>query len=259
MDSPIHSSPLQKPIPNPPPENIPSDPPEKTTVNTPSPPNRSHRELQLALSPSPISNLSHREEQVALSPIAIVNRSNREETPAVTKMEGLDRRFKVGSAIHRRSKREAIVGKVALGFRVCGLLFCLVSFSVMAADKNRGWAGDSFYIYKAYRYCISATVIGFVYSGFQAYGMAHHFITGEHLIPIPIRYYFDFSMDQILSYLLISASSSAATRTEEWVSNWGEDEFTKMAIASVGMSFLAFISFALSSLVSGYHLCNLNF
>ncbi|KAJ9568254.1 hypothetical protein OSB04_004220 [Centaurea solstitialis] len=59
---------------------------------------------------------------------------------------------------------------------------------------------------------------------------------------------------QILAYLLISSSSSAATRVDDWVSNWGKDEFTKMASASVVMSFFAFISFALSSLLSGYNL-----
>ncbi|CAN1154543.1 CASP-like protein 4A3 [Linum perenne] len=60
----------------------------------------------------------------------------------------------------------------------------------------------------------------------------------------------------ILAYLLISASSSAATRVDDWQSNWGKDEFTVMATASVAMSFLAFVSFAVSSIISGYNLCN---
>lgn len=59
---------------------------------------------------------------------------------------------------------------------------------------------------------------------------------------------------QVLAYLLISASSSAATRVDDWQSNWGKDEFTEMATASVSMAFLAFIAFALSSLISGYDL-----
>ena len=60
---------------------------------------------------------------------------------------------------------------------------------------------------------------------------------------------------QVLAYLLISASSSAATRVDDWQSNWGKDEFTEMATASVSMAFLAFVAFALSSLISGYNLC----
>lgn len=59
---------------------------------------------------------------------------------------------------------------------------------------------------------------------------------------------------QMLAYLLISASSAAATRVDDWQSNWGKDEFTKMASASIAMSFLAFIAFAISSIISSYNL-----
>ena len=63
---------------------------------------------------------------------------------------------------------------------------------------------------------------------------------------------------QVLAYLLISASSSAATRVDDWQSNWGKDEFTERATAAVSMAFLAFIAFALSSLISGYNLFTLD-
>ncbi|EXC20277.1 Protein farnesyltransferase subunit beta [Morus notabilis] len=59
----------------------------------------------------------------------------------------------------------------------------------------------------------------------------------------------------ILSYLLMSASSSAATRVDDWQSNWGKDKFPDMARASVGLSFAAFVALAWSSIVSGYILC----
>ncbi|XP_058091661.1 CASP-like protein 4A3 [Magnolia sinica] len=220
--------------------------------------------LRLAENRSPekttpaIENHPPDRDDLALSPVVAVNRSSRDEMGAVTKTEvgGLDRRSRVVSSIVRRSKKEAMVRRAELGFRVLGLLFCLVSFSVMAADKTQGWAGDSFERYKEYRYCISVTIIGFVYAGFQAFAQSHHLITGKHLIRHPMHCYFDFSMDQILAYLLMSASSSAATRTDDWVLNWGEDEFTKMASASIGMSFLAFVAFAFSALISGYKLCN---
>lgn len=42
--------------------------------------------------------------------------------------------------------------KVALGFRVCEFVLCLISFSVMASDKTEGWSGDSFDRYKEYRF-----------------------------------------------------------------------------------------------------------
>ncbi|KAF5933271.1 hypothetical protein HYC85_029442 [Camellia sinensis] len=62
--------------------------------------------------------------------------------------------------------------------------------------------------------------------------------------------------DEILAYLMISASSSAATRVDDWVSNWGKDQFSNIATASIGMSFLAFAAFAISSLISGYNFCH---
>ncbi|KAJ8631103.1 hypothetical protein MRB53_024426 [Persea americana] len=207
----------------------------------------------------PMAWIMRSEQDEAPRPQAVaMNLSKQEETAAVTRVENA--RPCVAPSSMRRSRREEMVQKAALGFRVLGLVFCLISFSVMAADKTQGWAGDSYERYKEYRYCISVTIIGFVYSGFQAYALTHHLLTvGKHVIPHPIRYYFDFSLDQILAYLLMSSSSSAATRTDNWVSNWGEDEFTKMATASIGMSFLAFIAFAFSALISGYNLCTQNY
>ncbi|KAK9119695.1 hypothetical protein Scep_017788 [Stephania cephalantha] len=55
------------------------------------------------------------------------------------------------SAILWRQRREAMVKRAALGFRVCEIVLCLISFSVMAADKTRGWAGDSFDRYQEYK------------------------------------------------------------------------------------------------------------
>ncbi|KAK8981404.1 hypothetical protein V6N11_027826 [Hibiscus sabdariffa] len=159
-----------------------------------------------------------------------VNRAVREEGPGATT------RTKVGggvAAVLRRSKIHHKVIMAALGFRLCEIIVCLISFSVMAADKTQGWSGDSYDRYKEYRYCLSVNVIGFVYAGFQAYDVAHYLI---------------------LAYLLISASSAAASRVDDWQSNWGKDEFTEMATASIAMAFLAFVAFAFSSLISGYEL-----
>ncbi|TKY55195.1 CASP protein 4A3 [Spatholobus suberectus] len=160
-------------------------------------------------------------------------------------------------------KGEVMAKKVALGFRLSEVVLCLISFSVMAADKTRGWSGDSFDRYKEYRYCLSVNVIAFVYAVFQAGDLAYQIVTGRRIINHHLRYHFDFFMDQasqrglVLAYLLISAASSAATRVDDWQSNWGKDEFTEMASASVALAFLAFIAFAISSLISGYNLCTL--
>ncbi|KAG4390746.1 hypothetical protein GLYMA_05G037100v4 [Glycine max] len=154
-------------------------------------------------------------------------------------------------------KREVMAKKVAFCFRLSEVVLCLISFSVMAADKTRGWSGDSFDRYKEYRYCLSVNVIAFVYAAFQAGDLAYQVVTGRRIINHHLRYHFDFFMDQVLAYLLISAASSAATRVDDWQSNWGKDEFTEMASASIALAFLAFVAFAISSLFSGYNLCTL--
>lgn len=196
----------------------------------------------------------------------IVNKATREEAPtSVAKVGpvaggsgvedgGRGRRSDFRSSTGRRPRKEEVLKSAALGFRVIEFVLCLISFSVMAADKTQGWSGDSFDRYKEYRYCLSVNVIAFAYSLFQAYDLAYHLVSGKHVIRHHLCRHFTFFIDQVLAYLLISASSSAATRVDDWQSNWGKDEFTEMASASVGMAFLAFVAFAISSLISGYNL-----
>ncbi|KAE8723980.1 CASP-like protein 4A3 [Hibiscus syriacus] len=174
-----------------------------------------------------------------------VNRAVREEGPGMTTKTKLNgeagegRGARAVATVLRRSKVKETLKMAALGFRLSEIVLCLISFSVMAADKTSGWSGDSFDRYKEYRYCLSVTVIGFAYAGFQAYALAYYLVFQKH----------------ILAYLLLSASSAAATRVDEWQTSWGKDEFTEMASASVSMAFLGFIAFAFSALLSGYQLC----
>ncbi|XP_038994361.1 CASP-like protein 4A2 [Hibiscus syriacus] len=185
-----------------------------------------------------------------------VNRAMREEGPGATTRTKVSGGAGGGSvaAVLRRSKVHHRVIMAALGFRLSEIVLCLISFSVMAADKTQGWSGDSYDRYKEYRYSLSVNVIGFVHAGFQAYDVAHYLMTETHVIHHHLFLPFSFFMDQTLAYLLISASSAAATRVDDWQSNWGKDEFTEMASASIAMAFLAFAAFAFSSLISGYEL-----
>ncbi|KAL8550750.1 hypothetical protein ACS0TY_000001 [Phlomoides rotata] len=121
---------------------------------------------------------------------------------------GGERRSRAAVAnILQKSERSAAARKVAL----------VVRFSVMAADKTRGWSGDSYDRYTEYRYCLAVNIVGFVYSGFQAVDLAYNLGTEKHVISHHLRYHFDFSMDQILAYLLMSASSSVATKVTDWM------------------------------------------
>ncbi|XP_047335335.1 CASP-like protein 4A3 [Impatiens glandulifera] len=157
-------------------------------------------------------------------------------------------------SILKSVERNRMIKRIALGFRAWGSICCLISFSVMAANRKRGWALDSFEKYKEFRYCITMNIVGFVYSSFQMLSLSYHLATGKYVSLNHLRYYIDFLMDQILAYLLISASSSAVTRVDDWESNWGKDKFPTMASASVGMSYLGFVAMAVSSLISGYTL-----
>ncbi|XVE54950.1 hypothetical protein DITRI_Ditri03aG0122500 [Diplodiscus trichospermus] len=131
-----------------------------------------------------------------------VNRAVREEGPGVTtrtKVSGGGRgggRESAVAAVLSRSKMRETVLMAALGFRLSEIVLCLISFSVMAADKTQGWSGDSYDRYKEYRYCLSVNVIGFVYAGFQAYDLAYYLITEKHVIYHYLRQPFDFFMDQ---------------------------------------------------------------
>lgn len=51
-----------------------------------------------------------------------------------------------------RSKKESKLNKALLGLRIAASVLCLASFSVLAADREKGWALDSFYVYKEFRY-----------------------------------------------------------------------------------------------------------
>ncbi|XP_050225709.1 CASP-like protein 4A3 [Mercurialis annua] len=247
-DSPPFVSPMNSPQKSPPPVNnsmaiIAVD---KFTQCTPQP------------SPKPPEHANGKSKAQAPPPVT-VNRAVKEEGPTVMGKYKADGRSTVGvvqKPAGRSSRGEEKMKVGELGFRISEIVLCLISFSVMAADKTQGWSGDSYDRYREYRYCLSVNVIGFVYSGFQAYDLSYHLVTGKHVIRHHLRRHFTFFMDQILAYLLISASSSAATRVDDWQSNWGKDEFTEMATASVAMALLAFIAFAVSSLISGYNLYN---
>ncbi|CAH2080020.1 unnamed protein product [Thlaspi arvense] len=157
----------------------------------------------------------------------------------------------------RESKWASFVRKALLGFRVSAFVSCLVSFSVMVADRDKGWARDSFYKYKEFRFCLAANVIGFVYSAFMICDLLYLLSTSIRRSRHNLRHFLEFALDQMIAYLLASASTSASIRVDDWLSNWGVDKFPDLARASVSLSFVSFVSFAFCSLASGYSLCSL--
>ncbi|KAL6615741.1 hypothetical protein ACP70R_038011 [Stipagrostis hirtigluma subsp. patula] len=165
------------------------------------------------------------------------------------------KRWLLGGGVPEKVRR-AELRRAELGFRVSAAVFCLVSLSVMAADTTPGWSGDSFRRYNEYRYTLAASVIAFTYSGFQLVAEVYYLVTGRHIIRAPWRSYFNLAMDQMLAYLLLSASSAALSRNDVWMSRFGGDQFTKLVNASASMAFLAFISLGLSAIISAYCVFN---
>ncbi|XP_066321165.1 CASP-like protein 4A1 [Miscanthus floridulus] len=153
-----------------------------------------------------------------------------------------------------RKRRAAAMQRTALLARGAAAALCLAALAVLAADTRKGWARDSYSNYTQFRYSEAVNVIGFLYSVFQFVALAEFMRRNKQLIPHPKRDLFDFTMDQVLAYLLISSSSSATARVSDLIDNWGSDPFPSMANGSITISFLAFAVFAICSLISAYNL-----
>ncbi|KAJ1416488.1 Casparian strip membrane protein domain [Sesbania bispinosa] len=194
--------------------------------------------------------------------------SNSESLAQVMKLEELS-----------EEKKEMMWWWSLLGVRIAALLFCLTAFAVLAANKQKvvveeefNWLGwdstdnskreeQSYSFrwddYEQFTYCVAVNVIGFVYSALQIGDLVKFLITKKHTVNPKLRGYFNFAIDQALTYLLLSASSAAATTIRVYKSGWvigGGHTFIEMANASVALSFLAFVAFALASLASGFTL-----
>ncbi|CAL9109736.1 unnamed protein product [Musa acuminata var. zebrina] len=212
--------------------------------------------------PPPPHNTPERPEspEPAVTALAVAGRLSLDELAVMVSVvdggEGggrVSRKAENGLGAVPWSLRRRAVMRAALGLRVSAALLCLVSFSVMVADNTEGWAGDSFGRYSEYRCLVSVTAIAFGYSAFHIYAKVHHVILKKYIIRSPINYYFDLTMDHILAYLLIAASSVAASRNDLWMSRFGSDEFMDMANVSIAISFLAFVVLALSALISAHN------
>lgn len=71
-------------------------------------------------------------------------------TPPLTMVEPVIG-VRSSSAMSRGFRTGGKLRVVNIGFRLIEVVLCLISFSVMAADKTQGWSGDSYDRYKEYR------------------------------------------------------------------------------------------------------------
>ncbi|GER26644.1 CASP-like protein ARALYDRAFT_321547 [Striga asiatica] len=153
--------------------------------------------------------------------------------------------------IVRRWNREDRLKRSSLALRCVGLVFSLLAFIIMATNKHGDWR--EFDKYEEYRYVVAIAVLSSLYTGFQAFGQVYGVSTGREVIPRQYVGKIDFFGDQIVSYLLISAASSAVPLTNR-MREGADNIFTDASASAISMEFLAFLSLGLSALISGYKL-----
>ncbi|KAJ7517763.1 hypothetical protein O6H91_21G039300 [Diphasiastrum complanatum] len=134
--------------------------------------------------------------------------------------------------------------------RVAAILYSFIAFVVMAAAPQIDLKSSN---YEAFNYVLAMNIITFVYSILQVAHWAYKFKYDETVLPKLVEVFITFACDQVLAYLLMSASSSGATSALlSKNACTGKEKFCVQIKASVSMSFLAFFSIAASSLLSGY-------
>jgi hypothetical protein len=103
---------------------------------------------------------------------------------------------------------------------------------------------------KTCRYAVGVNIVVCIYSIAQAFGEIRRLVSPRFLFRSTSSYYFSLFLDQVLAYLLMSASSAAASRNDLWMSSFGKDPFNKKINSAVWFSFIAFIGLATNSLIS---------
>ncbi|KAK7260035.1 hypothetical protein RIF29_25750 [Crotalaria pallida] len=155
------------------------------------------------------------------------------------------------TAILRRWKREDLVKRGSLGLRAIALLFSLISF-ILVASNNHG-DGKEFDEYEEYRYLLAVAILSSLYTGGQVFRQVQELSKGKNMLQARTADLIDFFGDQIVAYLLISSASSAIPITNR-MREGADNIFTDTSSAAISLAFFAFLSLALSALISGYKL-----
>ncbi|XP_065021066.1 CASP-like protein 4B4 [Musa acuminata AAA Group] len=150
-----------------------------------------------------------------------------------------------------RWRREDLLERSILVLRALVLFFSLLAAVIVASNKHGDWR--DFDLYQEYRYLLGISLLAFLYSMGQLWRQARRFSTGKDLVPRNYSGIVDFAGDQVTAYLLISALSAAIPLTNR-MREGSDNIFTDSSCASISMAFFAFVSSALSALISGFKL-----
>jgi hypothetical protein len=149
---------------------------------------------------------------------------------------------------------------VPLVLRIVTAVFTLIAFAVIASDSVTYFTDGGFGVVDVvhitfsnlfyFSYLLTVNVITFVYALvtiiLALLLLSERFVSNTVFIAI-------FALDLILSYLLMSASTSAATGVR--VANsfvYVPDSFLSKAYASIAFSYLAFFALGVATLFSGF-------
>ncbi|XP_035545491.1 CASP-like protein 4B1 [Juglans regia] len=179
--------------------------------------------------------------------------ANPVDTPDVVDVENLHKvtKSEVSDKIVRRWKREDLIKKGSLATSVMAFLFSLLAFIIMASDKHGDW--KQFDKWPEYRYVLAVAILSTLYAGGQTLRQVHELRTRKTLLQQRTSAFLNFFGDQIMAYLLISAASAAIPQTNR-LFQYLDSAFTEAAAAAISMAFLAFLSLAVSTMISGYKL-----
>ncbi|KAG2599396.1 CASP-like protein 4U1 [Panicum virgatum] len=158
-----------------------------------------------------------------------------------------------GGAVPPDVAAVAAVGErreLSVTLRLATAVLSLAAFSVIASARTSGWAGDSYARHQQYRYAVAVNVIVCAYSIAQSFVEIRRLIAPRFIFRSMSSYYCSLFLDQVLAYLLMSASSAAASRNDLWVSRFGTDAFNRKISSALWLSFIAFLMLALNALIS---------
>ncbi|CAL4992931.1 unnamed protein product [Urochloa decumbens] len=137
---------------------------------------------------------------------------------------------------------------LSMALRAIAAVLSLLAFSIMASARTSGW-NDSGH-FETYRYTIGVNVVVCFYSIVQAVAKIRRLVWPSSISRSISSYCCSLFLDQVLAYLLISASSAAASRNHLWVSKLGTDRYNNKINIAVWFSFLGFLALSANALIS---------
>ncbi|CAL4984300.1 unnamed protein product [Urochloa decumbens] len=136
---------------------------------------------------------------------------------------------------------------LSVALRVVTTVLSLLAFSIMAGARTSAWDSGR---YETYRYAIGLNVVVCFYSIVQACAKIRRLFWPSSMPQSISSYCYSLFLDQVLAYLLISASSAAASRNHLWASTYGRDQFDSKVNIAVWFSFLGFLALSAHALIS---------